>query len=163
MTAALGKTGALLTFDAPRRRAVRRSAEVDRGSVTLELVVLAPGLLLFIGLVVFAGRTSLANQSIAQAANEAARIASIARTQPEADRTAGEAARSTLVQQDLQCLTTSVSVDTTGFGQPVGTAATITATVSCVVRLSDLAVPGLPGSRTVTATATSPLDVYRER
>lgn len=146
-----------------RRRLARRTARGDRGSVTLELVVLAPGLLLFIGMVVFAGRMSLAKQSIAQAADEASRTASIARSQPEADRTAGQAARATLTQQNLQCVSTSVSVDTTGFARPAGTPATITTTVSCIVRLSDLAVPGLPGSKTVTATATSPLDTYRER
>lgn len=146
-----------------QRRLASRRTGGDRGSVVLELVVLAPGLLLFIGLVVFAGRMSLAKQSIAQAAEEASRTASIARTQPEADSTAGQAARSTLTQQNLQCVTTTVSVDTAGFARPVGTPATVTATVSCVVRLSDLAVPGLPGSKTVTATASSPLDTYRER
>jgi hypothetical protein len=29
--------------------------------------------------------------------------------------------------------------------------------------LADLALPGFPGSRTVTASAVSPLDTYRER
>jgi hypothetical protein len=71
-----------------RRRLACPLTDGDRGSTVLELVVLAPGLLLFIGLVVFAGRMSLAKQSIAQAADEASRTASIARTQPEADRTA---------------------------------------------------------------------------
>lgn len=141
----------------------RRAAGDDRGSAVLELVVLAPGLLLFIGLVVFAGRMAIAKQSIAQAADEASRTASIARTQPEAERAAAAAARATLDQQSLQCLSTTVSVDTTGFARPVGTPATITTTVSCVVRLSDLAMPGLGGSRTVTATASSALDTYRER
>ena len=63
---------------------------------------------------------------------------------------------------DRTCTVRSCS-DTTGFARPVGTPATITATVSCLVRLSDLAMPGLGGSRTVTATASSPLDTYRER
>ena len=38
-----------------------------------------------------------------------------------------------------------------------------TATVACVVNLADLSLPGVPGTRTVTATATSPIDTYRER
>jgi len=45
----------------------------------------------------------------------------------------------------------------------VGTPATVTATVRCVVNLADLAVPGVPGARTVTATASSPVDTFRER
>jgi hypothetical protein len=39
----------------------------------------------------------------------------------------------------------------------------VSATVTCTVSLSDLLVPGLPGSRTLTATFTSPLDPFRER
>ena len=35
------------------------------------------------------------------------------------------------------------------------------ATVSCVVRLADLVDLALPGQKTVTATATAPVDTYR--
>ena len=140
-----------------------RAARLDRGSVALELAVLGPALLLFIGLMILAGRMALANQSVAQAADEAARTASIARTQLGASSGASSAARTALAQQSLQCVSTQVSVDTSQFSRPVGTPATVSATVSCVVRLADLSLPGLPGSRTVTATASSPLDTYRER
>ena len=51
----------------------------------------------------------------------------------------------------------------TGFAVQAGTPATVSATVSCTVPLSDLALPGLPGAHTITATFTSPLDVYRQR
>ena len=55
-------------------------------------------------------------------------------------------------------------MDTTGFSVPVGEPAQVSATVTCAVRLSDLtAVPGMPGSRALTATFTSPLDPYRAR
>ena len=54
-------------------------------------------------------------------------------------------------------------MDTSGFASPVGPPANVTATVTCVVNLSDVAVPGLPGTRTITATMTSPLDTFRER
>ena len=46
--------------------------------------------------------------------------------------------------------------------QPVGTPASVAATVSCTVELSELALPGLP-DRVVSATVTSPLDVFRGR
>ena len=81
----------------------------------------------------------------------------------EDDGSAVSGATSSLANQKLQCTTKSVSVDTSGFASPVGTPATVTATVTCVVNLSDVAVPGLPGTRTITATMSSPLDTYRER
>jgi hypothetical protein len=39
----------------------------------------------------------------------------------------------------------------------------VSATVICRVPLSDLVLPGTPGSRTLTATFTSPLDPFRGR
>ena len=134
-----------------------------RGSISLEMAILGPGFLLFIAVVIFGGRVALAGQSVDRAASEAARTASVARSQTVADSTAAAAARNTLGQQGLQCLRTDVGVDTSGFRTPPGTPASVTATVTCVVRLSDLAVPGVPGARAVTATATSPLDTYRQR
>jgi len=145
------------------RQLLRRFRGGERGSVSLELVVLTPGLLLVIGLLIYGGRLELAKQSIQSAASQAAREASIARTQPLANSTAAAAANRSLAEQGLDCLNATVSVDTSGFASPVGTPATITAEVTCVIRLSDLSVPGLPGSKTVTATADSPLDTYRER
>jgi Flp pilus assembly protein TadG len=135
----------------------------QRGSVSLEVAVLGPALLVFLGVLIFAGRVAVAGQAVEQAAAEAARTASIARTQPDASTSATAAARDTLTQQGLDCTRIDVSVDTSGFGAPAGTPATVTATVACPLRLSDLAVPGLPGQRTVTASATSALDTYRER
>ena len=44
-----------------------------------------------------------------------------------------------------------------------GQAATVTATISCTARLSDIALPGLPGAKTLTASFTSPIDTYRGR
>jgi Flp pilus assembly protein TadG len=140
-------------------RKLRRRLAGERGSVSLELVVLTPGLLLVIGVLIYGGRLELAKQSVQSAASQAAREASIARTQPEANFTAIRS----LAEQGLNCVSSSVTVDTSGFASPAGTPATITAEVTCVVNLSDLAVPGVPGSQTVTATADSPLDTYRER
>ena len=158
---------------AQRRRRLQRTDDTrdwgtvmhgdDRGSVSLELVVLGPGLLLFIVAVIFGGRVAVAGQAVDQAAGEAARTASIARTQTVAGSSAEAAARATLAQQGLQCQTVSVAVDTSGFSRPVGTPATVTATVACIVDLADLAIPGLPGTRTVRASASSPIDTYRQR
>lgn len=135
----------------------------ERGSASLELVILAPMLLLFISVLIFGGRVALAGQAVQQAADEAARTASIARTQGEADQTAAQSARNTLDQQDLDCTSIKVAVDTSGFNAPIGQASSVRVTVTCPVRVGDLSIPGLPGTRTVTATAVSPIDTWRER
>jgi Flp pilus assembly protein TadG len=119
--------------------------------------------MLFVGLIVFAGRVAVANQAVGSAATEAARSASISRTQAQAADTARAAATQALSNQKVNCLRMTISVDTSGFGSPVGTPASVRATVTCVVNLSDLAVPGVPGTRTVSASMSSPLDTYRER
>ena len=141
------------------RAAVRREA----GAASLELVVVTPALVLLLGLLVLAGRVALAGSGVEQAAGEAARSASIARTAAGARRAAEQGAVRALGEQDLRCARVDVVVDVSGFGVPVGVPAHVRATVTCVVTLADLALPGFPGSRTVTATALSPLDTYRER
>jgi Flp pilus assembly protein TadG len=140
----------------------------DAGSAALELIVLAPLLLALIALVIAAGRVSIAKGSVAAAARDAARQASIS-LNPYAAQQAGEAsARAALQADGLACVPEQVTIDTgeqegTGFAVQAGTPATVSATVSCTVSLSDLTVPGLPGSHTITATFSSPLDVYRQR
>ncbi len=135
----------------------------EQGSASLEFVVLAPVLLALLGLLIMAGRVAIASNSVEAAADEAARSASISRTGAGARSAAHDGARRSLARQDLRCSSVQVDVDTSGFGVPVGTPARVSATVTCVVQLADLALPGFPGSRTVTATAVSPLDTYRER
>jgi hypothetical protein len=63
----------------------------------------------------------------------------------------------------VRCSSQWVDIDTGGLAAPVGTPAKVTATVTCIADLSDLSMPGLPGSRTITATMSSPIDTYRER
>jgi Flp pilus assembly protein TadG len=141
-------------------RGRRRGA--DAGDASLELIILAPVLLALIGLVIAAGRTSVAQGSVAAAARDAARQASISRSPGDAQAAALASADAALSQDGLDC-TPVVSIDTAGFGVPVGQPAQVTATVTCQVPLSDLVVPGMPGSTTLQATFTSPLDPYRGR
>jgi Flp pilus assembly protein TadG len=136
---------------------------VERGSAAIETTIGVPAFLLFVALIIGAGRIAIARQAVEAAATEGARSASIARTQPVADHDAATSAAATLANQQLQCATTRVLVDTSGFAKPVGTPAAVTVTVTCVVNLSDVAIPGLPGTLPITATMTSPLDTYRGR
>jgi Flp pilus assembly protein TadG len=140
----------------------RRQRDGEAGDAALELVIIAPVLLAFIGLAIAAGRTSVARGSVDAAARDAARQASIARSPGEALAAARLSAQNALSQDGLNCVPI-VNVDTSGFTAPLGQPAEVTATVSCTVPLSDLVVPGLPGSKTLTYTFTSPLDPYRGR
>jgi Flp pilus assembly protein TadG len=141
---------------------MRSPRDPDRGDAALELIILAPVLLALIALVIAAGRSSVARGSVDAAARDAARQASLARSPGEARIAAELSAQAALRQDGLDC-TPAVSVDTVGFSVPLGHPAEVSATVSCQVPLSDLVVPGLPGSVTLSYTFSSPLDPYRGR
>ncbi|MGX5655508.1 TadE/TadG family type IV pilus assembly protein [Geodermatophilus nigrescens] len=139
------------------------TAAGERGSVSVELALLAPALLLLLSLAVLAGRAQIAEGAVAEAARAAAREASLARDPATAAALAGAQARATLAAQDLRCQTTRVDVDTAGFAAPPGRPGDVTVTIACAVGMADLLAPGLPGSVTVEAVFTSPVDAYRER
>jgi TadE-like protein len=141
----------------------RRARRSDAGNAALELVVLAPVLLALLALVIAAGRMSIAQGSVDAAARDAARQASIAMT-PWAAQAAGEASARTALREDGLDCSPVIAINTSQFRTvPVGQPASVSATVNCTVPLADLVLPGLPGSRRLTATFTSPLDVYRSR
>lgn len=146
---------------APRRSKRRPTDRPDRGSATLELAVLAPGLLLLIALIALAGRYAVADGAVDQAAAEAARAASLQRTPSAGLDAATEVARAALADQGLACLRTEIDVDVAGLRAPPGQRGRVTVTVRCPLRVADLPlhVPAI----TLTATAVSPVDTYRER
>lgn len=135
----------------------------DNGSATLELAILAPALLALLGLVIAAGRIEVAGGAVEQAASAAAREASIARTGSAARVVATQSARISLRSQGITCGVLDVVVDTSGFAEASGLPAQVEVSVACTVPLSDLAVPGMPGTRTMRAQMASPLDRYRSR
>ena len=140
-----------------------RHTNRERGSATIEAVIGVPAFLLFVLLIIAAGRVAIARQAVEASAAEAARSASIARTQGQAEANGVSGAAASLRNQGVRCTAQRVDVDTSGFAVPVGTPASVTATVTCIADVSDLSIPGLPGSRTITATMSSPIDTYRER
>ena len=146
----------------PGRDGSRARLRGDRGYAPVELAPVAIVFLIFLGLLITAGRSTLARLAVSAAARDAARQASISRTPAAAQAAALQSALAALRGDGLDCAP-SVTVNTSGFAVPAGQPAQVSATVTCTVRLSDLAVPGLPGSRTLTATFTSPLDPFRAR
>jgi hypothetical protein len=57
----------------------------------------------------------------------------------------------------------TVIVDISGFAVPVGQPAAVTATVTCRADFSDIALPGMPGGATLSASFVSPLDQFCQR
>ena len=109
------------------------------------------------------GRRRRAGTTPAKCAADAARSASILRVEADAKKAAKDAAVANLTNQGINCLRVDVDIDTQQFSRNVGTPAQVDVTVSCLLDLSDLSVPGVPGTRTISATMTSPIDTWRER
>lgn len=133
----------------------------DRGSVTIELVVLAVPLLLLLGVAIGAERVQTAGQVVENAAREGARAASLTRDPATAQNEAVAVASTTLAGH-ANCVSPVIEVDTSGFGAPPGSTPVVVVEVSCTVPLGSL-IPGLPGSVTKYGSGRSPIDVWTQR
>ncbi|MEU5225310.1 TadE family protein [Streptomyces toyocaensis] len=140
-----------------------RRTRSDDGSVAIEAAIIVPPLLMFVCLAIAGGRLVTSGAKIDAAAEDAAREASIHRTAASAQAAAQAAATESLNDQGITCASSSVNINTGGLSVPVGQVGTVTVTVSCTVPLADLLLPGAPGTRTLTSTATSVVDQYRQR
>lgn len=158
--------------DVPADRAAGRT----RGSVSVEVAVLAPAFLALLMLAGVAGRVAVADEAVEAAAHDAARAASIARDAGTAESAARSAARRQLDWRGLNCASApQVTVwgstrnsDHTSLGaafrSELGEPASVWVRVSCTVSFAGMRFPGLPmGDRRVEATFGSPLDRYRSR
>ncbi len=143
------------------RRWAKQLRADERGNATIELVVGIPVFFLFVLLAVAGARLAMTHQATQAAAADAARSASIARSPAEARSAAQSALSSSLNNASVRCSRSSLSLDTSGFSRPVGTAASVTAQVTCTIDWRGIELPGLP--RTVVASMSSPLDTYRAR
>jgi Flp pilus assembly protein TadG len=135
----------------------------QHGSVSVEVAILLPVFLLLIALATVVGRLTVAANAVTIAAHDAARAASISRDHDTAHEQAVRVASTTLADQGLRCEDLTVTPDTSQFSRPVGTPATVEVTVVCDVAMRDIAFAGLPGSRQVSASFTSPIDTWRGR
>lgn len=134
------------------RRWTRRShpnLRSDRGSTTVEMVIMAPILMMMLLFIVYVGRLTQANSEVAQAADHAARAAALV-SRPSMSAQAQAAASASLA--DSTCLNRQVSVAEGQFE--------VSVTVTCTIVRSDLA-PLAPGQQTVSATSTEIIDVKR--
>ncbi|MDA8365411.1 MAG: pilus assembly protein [Actinomycetota bacterium] len=129
----------------------------ESGSVTAELVLLTPLLILMLLFVVALGRLSGARLEVDGAAAQAARAASIARDPATATAMATQTATAALGSDHVTCGQLTVVTDTAQF-VPGGSVAV---TVTCHVALSALTGLRLPASESVTSRVTAVIDTFR--
>lgn len=129
----------------------------ERGTIAVEVAVIAPAFIFLMLLVVFAGKVSEADGNVERAASEAARAASLRQHPSDATADAQAAARQNLLRAGVSCLDLTTSVDTSEF-RPGGT---VTITVRCRASMADVSIIGVPGTRTFTARAIEVIDTYR--
>ena len=148
------------------------SRERGGGAVSVPVAVLLLALLAVAGLAVDGARKAQhiatadaiaeeAARAGAQAIDPAAAAQGVARLDPATARAAAQHYLDTATTD--HALSGTVTVDTPRVAAAPEQTALVRAQVTCAVRWSDLALPGTPGTRTVTATFTSPIDRFRER
>ena len=129
----------------------------ERGSVSVEVAVIAPAFVFLMLLVVFAGKVSEADGNVERAAAEGARAASLRQHPGNAATDARSTVEANLATAGVSCSTLEAIVDTSDF-EPGGT---VTVTVECTASMADVTLLGVPGTRTFTGTATEVIDTYR--
>lgn len=137
---------------------IRGRLHDQRGSIAaVAAALMAPVLVGLMMLVVYAGRLSQAESQVRSAATSAARAASLRHTAGLAQAEATQVATDNLADAEVACRQIDVTVDTSRLA-PAGT---VTAQVSCTASLADLTLLELPGSKTIGAAASAPVDTYR--
>ena len=150
-----------------RARAVdmRAADGGDRGSAPIEMAITGLCAIALIALLVIGGRVAIASSSMSDVASAAARDASLSSPlDPEAtvQARAVAAARDALATE-IDCGPLTVTVDLAARIASVGQPGTVTATVTCDLHYATIRFPGLPTTATITETAVSPTDPYRDR
>jgi Flp pilus assembly protein TadG len=129
----------------------------QRGTMSLEMVVLTPVLVGCILTIAAGARFVEAADQVDAAAAVAARAASLEANAAAASAAGESAAYRALTDRGRSCVRLDVGVDSDAFEA----GGVVRATVTCHADLSDLAGFGLPGSRSFTATYVVPLEAHR--
>jgi len=135
----------------------RPRGQSQRGSVAVEMAVLAPALVFMLLLVVFAGRISQADGDVRRAASAAARAASLRQDPLDAVAAARQSASANLSASGVGCGRLDTEVDTSRFLA----GGTVAVTVRCTASMADVSLLGVPGHRTFTARSVEVIDRYR--
>lgn len=134
-------------------RRPRRAPRGDGGSMSAEVVLVAPLLVLLVLLVLAMGRVALLQGDVDAAARDAARAASVERTPGEA-AAAAQAALAAVATPDYECAPAALGGTFAAGGQ-------VQVTVRCTVPMRTLTGLGLGTSITLDSTGAAPLETYR--
>jgi len=148
-------TGRCLRFRQRNGRCAVGDRRRDRGSVTIELVLLAPVLLSLVLFVVYVGRLAQANTHVRHAAAEAARAASLV-DRSRMDAVARSTALSDISDNGVACRSPQVAVSLSH----EGVVASVSVEVTCEVDRDDLVMLGL-GAQRVSGRSSEVIDVHR--
>jgi Flp pilus assembly protein TadG len=129
----------------------------ERGTAALEMVVLAPVLIVVLLFVVGLGRMAHADQQVQSVAADAARAASLERNTSASAAAARQAAEASLGEAGVSCTNLDVSVNISSY-EPGGQ---VSVTVKCTADLGAVAMAGFPGTRVFTASSTVPIEKWR--
>lgn len=129
----------------------------EEGQAIAELVIVAPVLLLVIVLMVALGRVDSAQGDVESAARAGVQAAVVQADAGAAQTQASSAVTSTLAGAGLTCPSPQITTNTSNFVA----GGSVSVTVTCVTSLADVSVPGVPGSKTLTATSVAYLDQFR--
>jgi Flp pilus assembly protein TadG len=151
-----GRAGRRRAFGTTSREGGRRCAS---GSISVELVVLAPGLALLLLLIAAGARVVEVQGHIDGAARDAARAASIARSYTQAVRAAEQAAQADLGTTSL-CAPRTVGAQVAGYPAVPLASGAVTVTVTCEVNMSPFTALGFGMTRRFTGQAVAPLDPF---
>jgi Flp pilus assembly protein TadG len=127
------------------------------GSLMVEMVVMTPVVFILALTILVFGRVSEARQQVVEASRAGAQAAAVLPSAANAQWGAAANAVVGVFGQAHTCAHAQIHTDVSHF-YPGGY---VTVTVVCQVDLSDLSVPGIPGSTSVRASATAPIDPYR--
>jgi Flp pilus assembly protein TadG len=121
--------------------------------MAVEVVLMAPVLVLFMLMVVAFGRLVWVRGQVEAASRDAVRSASIARSP-------GEARDNALATANEQ-LDGRATCQAPAFAGNFAAGGVITVTLTCEVSYAELGLLGLGGGTTVTAESSAPIDLYR--
>jgi len=141
----------------PVRPAGWRWRAGERGTMALEMVILAPVLLVLFMFLLASGRYFQTGSLLESAARDGARGASQARSLPQAQKEVDQAVTTAMGQAVKSCKESASGTITTAFeaGAP------LSVEVTCTINYRDLGLLGLGGDTTITKRFTSSLDPYR--
>ena len=140
------------------RRDERGELEDLPGVVILIAFVAFP---LMAMLFIWAQHTNATTQ-VQAAAFAAARDVSMSGTTDNVQERAQEAAELVL-DDNVRCSSLSVTTNDNGLNTALGQTGSVSATVTCSFQYLSIKLPGFPTTATITQTANSPVDPYRER